>query len=302
MCRTVIARTFAAVALAAFLAGAPSAARAQALSQLFVEALDARTGAPVMDLRPTDFRVEEDGSPGGVVSADVGDAPMKIALLVDNGDVLADMNAISDLRGALDDFLDTLAPTHEVGLFTIARQTRRRVDFTLDRVELKSGVGEIFPDRGGSVRVFDGVRDTLNRRFEDEEPFPVFVLVLTDGSEGSGYVTPGEFAELGRLLVNNAVTIHTVLMSMRGGSAVTSISSNLSQNTGGVFEVINASSGLDEELTELATRMNAHYDRVSNWYRLIYERPNPPGSRVSVRLTSRPGVRFNLFIDRRMQP
>ena len=302
MCRTVIARVSTAVALAAFLTGTPSTAGAQALSQLFVEALDARTGAPVTDLRPTDFRVEEDGSPGGVVSADVGDAPMKIALLVDNGDVLADMNAISDLRGALDDFLDTLAPAHEVGLFTIARQTRRRVDFTLDRVELKSGVGEIFPDRGGSVRVFDGVRDTLNRRFEDEEPFPVFVLVLTDGSEGSGYVTPGEFAELGRLLVNNAVTIHTVLMSMRGGSAVTSISSNLSQNTGGVFEVINASSGLDEKLTELATRMNAHYERVSNWYRLIYERPNPPGSRVSVRLTSRPGVRFNLFIDRRMQP
>ena len=302
MCRTVIARTFAAVALAAFLTGAPSAARAQAVSQLFVEALDTRTGAPVTNLQPADFRVEEDGSPGGIVSADISDAPMKIALLVDNGDVLADTNAISDLRGALDDFLDTLAPAHEVGLFTIARQTRRRVDFTGDRVELKSGVGEIFPDRGGSVRVFDGVRDTLNRRFEEDEAFPVFVLVLTDGAEGSGYVTPGEFAELGRQLIANAVTIHTVLLSMRGGSEVTSISSNLSQNTGGVFEVINASSGLDESLTALATRMNAHYDRVSTWYRLIYERPDPPGSSVSVRLSSRPGVRFNLFGDRRMQP
>ena len=232
MCRTVIARAFAAAALAAGLAGTPSVAGAQALNQLFVEALDARTGAPVTDLRPTDFRVEEDGSPGGIVSADIGDAPMKVALLVDNGDVLADTNAISDLRRALDDFLDTLAPAHEVGLFTIARQTRRRVDFTVDRVELKSGVGEIFPDRGGSVRVFDGVRDTMNRRFEDNEAFPVFVLVLTDGSEGSGYVTPGEFAELGQILIDNAVTIHTVLLSMRGGSEVTSISNNLSQNTG----------------------------------------------------------------------
>ena len=302
MSRTVIVRAFAAISLVGLLAGGPAPAAAQALSQLFVEALDAVTGAPVTDLQPSDFAVEEDGSPGGVVSAERGDAPMKIALLVDNGDILADMNAISDLRGALGDFLDTLGPEHEVGLFTIARQTRRRVDFTTDRVELKSGVGEIFADRGGAVRVFDGVRDTLNRRLEDEEPFAVFVLVLTDGSEGSGEITPGEFQELGRNLINNAVTIHTVLMSMRGGSAVTSISSNLSQNTGGVFEVINASSGLDEKLTELATRMNTHYDRVSNWYRLIYERPDPPGSRISVRLTSRPGVRFNLFIDRRMQP
>ena len=211
---TATARVFTAVALAAFLAGAPSAARAQGLSQLFVEALDTRTGAPVTDLQPADFRVEEDGSPGGIVSADISDAPMKIALLVDNGDVLADTNAI------------TLGPAHEVG----------------------------------------------------------------------------EFAELGRQLIANAVTIHTVLLSMRGGSEVTSISSNLSQNTGGVFEVINASSGLDESLTALATRMNAHYDRVSTWYRLIYERPDPPGSSVSVRLSSRPGVRFNLFGDRRMQP
>ena len=295
-------RVFAAISVAGLLAGGPPTAEAQGLGQLFVEALDAATGEPVTDLQPNDFRVAEDGSPGGVLSADLSDTPMKIALLVDNGDILADINAISDLRGALNDFLDTLDPVHEVGLFTIARQTRRRVDFTTDRVELRSGVGEIFADRGGSVRVFDGVRDTWNRRFDDDEAFPVFVLVLTDGSEGSGSITPGEFAELGRNLVANAVTIHTVLLSMRGGSTVTSISSNLSQNTGGLFEVINASSGLDEKLTEVATRMNAHYGRVSNWYRLIYERPDPPGSRISVSLTSRPGVRFNLFIDRRMQP
>lgn len=302
MYRHVIARALAAALVTAFPAAGPSSAEAQALSQLFVEALDVQTGAPVTDLLPGDFAVEENGAPGGIVSATLGDAPMKIALLVDNGDVLADMNAISDVRGAVNGFLDTLGPEHEVGLFTISRQTRRRVDFTTDRVELQSGVGQIFPDRGGAVRVFDGVRDTLNRRFEDEEPFPVFVLVLTDGSEGSGQITPGEFAELGQNLVNNAVTIHTVLMSMRGGSAVTSIANNLSQNTGGVFEVINASSGLDEKLLELATRMNTHYDRVSNWYRVIYERPDPPGTSVSVRLNTRPGVRFNLFLNRRMQP
>ena len=150
MCRTVIARAFAAAALAAGLAGTPSVAGAQALNQLFVEALDARTGAPVPDLLPTDFRVEEDGSPAGIVSADIGDVPMKVALLVDNGDVLADTNAISDLRRALDDFLDTLAPAHEVGLFTIARQTRRRVDFTVDRVELKSRRG--YPGAGARGR------------------------------------------------------------------------------------------------------------------------------------------------------
>lgn len=75
---------------------------------------------------------------------------------------------------------------------------------------------------------------------------------------------------------------------------MTSLSSHLSHNAGGVFAVIDAWSALDYKLTELATRMSAHHERVSNWYRLIYERPNPPGCRVSVRLTLRPRIRFNL--------
>lgn len=65
---------------------------------------------------------------------------------------------------------------------------------------------------------------------------------------------------------------------------MTSLSSHLSHNAGGVFAVIDAWSALDYKLTELATRMSAHHERVSNWYRLIYERPNPPGCRVSVKV------------------
>ena len=98
----------------------------------------------------------------------------------------------------------------------------------------------------------------------------------------------------------NAVTIHAVQLSTRGGSAITSMATNLTQNTGGVFEVINASSGLDDALTNLASRMNAHYERVSNWYRVLYERPDPPGTRLTAGVTARPGILFNLFIDRRM--
>lgn len=293
-------RTLAAASLAAAVGLAPPAAEAQGLGQLFIEVIDAASGEPVTDLGREAFRIEEDGRAGGVVSAEAGGAPMKIALMVDNGDAISGSSAIADLRRALNAFLDTLDPVHEVGLFTIARQTRRRADFTLDRAELKDEVGGIFADQGGGSRVFDGVRDTWRRRFDDDEPFPVFVMVLTDGTEGSGFVTPGEFNELGQQLTANAVTIHAVQLSTRGGSAITSMATNMTQNTGGVFEVINVASGLDDALTNLATRMNEHYTRVSNWYRVIYERPDPPGTRLTAGVTARPGILFNLFIDRRM--
>ena len=300
MRRNFAIRMLAAAAFAGAVGIAPPEAEAQNLGQLFIEVMDAASGEPVTDLGPEAFRIEEDGRTGGVVSAEVGGAPMKIALMVDNGDAIAGSNAIADLRRALNAFLDTIDPVHEVGLFTIARQTRRRADFTFDRAELRDEVSGIFADQGGGSRVFDGVRDTWRRRFEDEEPFPVFVMVLTDGTEGSGFVTPGEFAELGQQLTANAVTIHAVQFSTRGGSAITSMATNLTQNTGGGFEVINASSALDDTLANLATRMNAHYERVSNWYRVLYERPDPPGTRLTAGVTARPGILFNLFIDRRM--
>ena len=53
-------------------------------------------------------------------------------------------------------------------------------------------------------------------------------------------------------------------------------------------------------LPQLAERMNAHYDEVSKRYRLLFERPDPPGSQVSVTLAGS-GLTFRLFIDRRME-
>lgn len=293
----------ASVVVTSILAALPSPAAGQSLGQVFVEVTRQSTGEPVLDLGPDAFEVSEDGRPAGIVSAGIDTAPMKIAVLVDNGDRLMETSALNPLRAGLDGFIDTLAPRHEVSLITIARSVQQRVGFTADRSELKEGVGLLFPDRGAGARLLDGVRETWNRRFDADDAFPVMVLVLTDGTEASGNYNDNRYADLLNPLIVNGVTIHAVMLSTRGGvraqQRLPQYALNLVETTGGVLESFAAPTGYESVLPNLAARMNDHYDTVSKRYRLLFERPDPPGTRLSVSVTGA-DLAFSLFIDRRM--
>ncbi|MYN65106.1 MAG: hypothetical protein F4X11_08770 [Acidobacteria bacterium] len=290
---------FAVVVAVSVLLVAPSVAGAQSLGQLFIEVVDG-AGQFVPGMTPADFVVREDGREAGIVSAEpVG--PMKIAFMVDNGDRMVEMNALNALRNGMQGFLEAVPPPHEISLFTIGRNIQRRVDFTTDRGELQRSAGEIFLDRGASAVVLDGIRETWERRFEDDEPFPVFVMVLTDGTEGSGNYNENEYVELVNELITNSITVHVVLLSSRGGSVINQYALNLTGNTGGIYENIAAATGIEQMLVSIADRMNAHYESVSRRYRVVYERPNPPGAQISASIT-RSGARIaGLFAGLRMQ-
>lgn len=283
---------------------APPAAEAQLLGQVFVEVTRQSTGEPVLDLSTDDFEVSESGRSAGILSADLDTDPMKIAVLIDNGDRLMEANALNPLRAGLDGFLDTLAPGHEISLVTIGRSVQQRVDFTTDRAELKDGVGLLFPDRGAGARLLDGVRETWNRRFEEDDAFPVMVLVLTDGTEASGNYNDNQYADLLDPLIANGVTVHAVILATRGGvraqQRLPQYALNLVENTGGSVETFVAPTGYESVLPRIAERMNEHYDVVSKRYRLVFERPDPPGMRLAVSVTG-DDIAFSLHMDRRTQ-
>lgn len=282
----------------------PSLAPAQTLGQVFVEVTRRSTGEPVLNLAPDAFEVSEDGRSAGIVSANLDAAPMKIAVLIDNGDRLMETSALNPLRAGLDGFLDTLAPGHEISLVTIGRSVQQRVDFTTDRAELKDGVGLLFPDRRAGARLLDGVRETWDRRFEEDDAFPVMVLVLTDGTETSGSYNDNRYADLLNPLIANGVTIHAVMLATRGGvraqQRLPQYALSLAENTGGSVETFVAPTGYERVLPQLAERMNEHYGVVSRRYRLVFERPDPPGMRLSVSVTGS-DLAFSLHMDRRTQ-
>ncbi len=297
MFRNAITRCFViTVGICACVAAVPTRATAQ-LGQLLVEALDA-SGQPILGLTAEDMVVSVDDEQVPVESAVFANGPMKIALLVDHGNQLNEVNGTNALRAGLNAFLDTLPPQHEIGLFSIARSINRRVDFTGDRDELREGVGLIFAESGAPAVLLDGVNETLERRFDEEDTYPVFVLVLTDNSEGSGNWNDDEYSELLYTLVGNGVTIHTVVVMTRGGSNVSNTALNMSEFTGGLYLNINAVTGFENSLTDLATRMGEHFDQVSNRYRVVFNWP--PDTSVSLGISSEPGAAVRLFPDRRM--
>ena len=276
----------------------PAAVAAQDLGQIFVQVVN-QAGDSFTGLTLEDFTVLEDGVECTVVSAEPGTQPMKIALLADNSEMLNRASALTSLRRGLDEFLTSLPEQHEVALATIGANIGWRVDFTTDRDELKASAAEIFVNRGGGPILLDGIKETWERRFEDEESWPIFVVVVTDGPESSSNMNQNEYAELVNELISNGVTVHIMVLSTRGGSVVTDYAINLTDNTGGLYEVFGAGTRLATALPELATRLGTHYDDVSQRYRVVYERPDPPGTSVSVGV-ARAGAVAQPFIDRRM--
>ncbi|MCY4076266.1 MAG: hypothetical protein OXH04_12655 [Acidobacteria bacterium] len=302
MRRFVIPRAAVAVVACLVGVGLAGAASAQELGLIYAAVID-QTGQPVTDLAPEEFQVSEDGNAARVVSADVGAEPMKIALLVDNGRRISMGQAINPLRDGVAAFIENIPAEHEIGLFTVGGQIRRRVGFTTDRGELLEEVADIHVDNAGSVRFIDGVRETWDRRYDGDEAWPIFVAVLTDALESSAFMNEDRFMGWVGNLRAGGVTVHSVLWRSRGagfaGQVATGFAINLAENTGGRYTQIAAATAYEDNLRQLATDMAAHWDQASIRYRVIYERPDPAGQSVSVSVT-RPGVNLQLFGDRSM--
>jgi hypothetical protein len=289
-------RVTACFCLLAVISGRPGEAQ-PASHQLFMFATSGST--PVMDLTMEELVVDRSGTECSVVALQPVDGGMKVALLVDNSEAAS---AIVPLRDGLARFLDALPARHQVGLFTIAAQTLLRTDFTHDRVELRRKVGDLFPvDRTRAVMI-DGLMETWRRNFDDDDAWPVFVLVLHDGEEASRRMQDDEYNDFMRELVAGGAMVHVVIVSTGGVGAQTALSINITGNTGGLYKSAVVANALPAALEELGTAMGAHYNAFQNTYRLVFEcDPEHPDGETRVTV-SRPGVAATFFDSRRMAP
>ena len=279
-------------------AGLPEAAAGQE-RQFFMSVMN-QSGQPVLDFHADELQVHQSGGECTVVSVQSETKGMKVALLVDNSAPAA--RSLNALRDGLQAFFQTLPAEHEVGLFTIAGQIRRRLDFTTDRDALIEQASILFAENGTGAVLLDGLLQTWDRRFDEEDAWPVFVLVLYDGSETSTSVQEREFNEFALELIARGATVHAVIVSTGGGGVQTSVSLNLTRNTGGVYNAIAVATGLSSALTALTTTMTAHYDEVKNRYRVTFEcEPDNPQGSISVALR-RPLMDVRLFANRHATP
>lgn len=282
---------------AAVMLAAPAPAKVHT-RQIFVQVRD-QQGAPVLDIAQGDFDVKEAGVVRQVTRAGLATSPMRIALLVDTSDAAA--AALTHVRAGLVEFIDALPPEHEVLLVSTGRQMRVRVPPTTDRKKLRETAGGLFPDGAGTV-LTDGLLE-IDDRFmrKGEDRWPVFVIVTSDGTESSAGAHEKEFNQWAVALGARGATVHALVLKVgKGGGVPDVVAMNLTQNTGGRFDMMNTSNSIPEKLKTLATQIAGDHKAMGAWYRLEFQTDSADFRPIDVGV-ARSGVRLQISDRRRIQ-
>ena len=272
------------------LVSATLAAAQPGTTRLYVFATD-RTGTAVEDLSAADFDVKENGTACRVIRVRHGSEPMRLIMLVDNSDAIA----IDPLRKGLREFISRIPADAEIGLVTIAGGGYDlRVAPTPDRSRLEKGVNSLYSD-GGGPRVAESLMQADTALFRDRaDRWPVFVLVTADSGVNTTAVKQIEFDAFSTHLQAVAASVHAVVLADAGNSqgarVLNALATNLTQNTGGLFEEIANTRTLADTLAKVGERIASDHKRMAAGYELEFVGVPPgPGAALEVG-TARDGV------------
>jgi hypothetical protein len=162
---------------------------AQAQSEVYLLVLD-KQNVPVLDVKPTDIRIQEEAGPGTVVSVSRFGWPLKLTVLVDNGPGTAD--ALVHLRNGLRRLFEGIPRDIPVTLITTAPNPRYLIRDSKDALQLKNAIGRLTPDDqlgrfSDALGEFARRLDQEFRRVEEGLPpyLPVLVSIATTHADGS---------------------------------------------------------------------------------------------------------------------
>jgi hypothetical protein len=223
---------------------------------------------------------------------------MRIALVLDTSDAAAP--AINHLRAGVLALLDALPPEDEVILVTTGRQMRVRVPPSTDRKKLKDAAAGLFSDGGGTV-LMDGLLELDDRFYKKgaDDRWPVFVIFTSDGTEGSAGAREKEFQKFALALAPRGITSHAFILKTPKGSGMPEIvAENLSQNTGGRYDVMNTTTALPDKMKALGEQLALDHRNMSMWYEVDIQTDATEFKPVDVAVL-REGVRLQISNSRR---
>jgi hypothetical protein len=304
---------FLAAALATTPAASPQSKGKMHVRHLFVSVTDAK-GAPVEGLTAADFKVDEEGRSRVVSKAAPAKDAMRIALMLDTSDAAAP--ALMHMRAAAEAFLDALPPEDEVILITTGRQLRVRVPPSTDRKKLKETAAGLFTDGGGTV-LMDGLLEIDERFFKKaDDRVRVIVLFTSDGTEISTGGREKEFMKWSPQLPLRGIIVHSFVMkplrtqSTRsspsspssvptpGGSMAEIVAENITNNSGGRYDVMNTTTALPEKMKALGDELAKDHRKMISWYDVDIQTDGADDAALDVDV-AREGVRLQVFNTRR---
>jgi VWFA-related protein len=269
------------------------------LVNLNVKAMD-RGGKPLVDLRPGDFSVFEDGVRQEVSHFRPVNAPVNLIMLLDlSGSTKNKRKAMQEAAGR---FIDALPATDNAAIVAFTDKYRPLTDFTNDKAKLKSVLKEM-RKISGDTAYYDSMWKALDQLDQVNDARKA-IIVLTDGEDDSlesSKSTDHTFEQLLERAAEEDVTIYPIYFSpsnhfdkvellFGGGDLMGSDKSkiarkqltDLAEQTGG--EIFNAQR--EEDLGDAYKRVAAELHML---YSLAYspDRPKHNGEfrRVSVKLS-----------------
>jgi VWFA-related protein len=265
-------------------AGVVVAAQSREFS-IYVSVLD-RDGKPVMDLKPDEFVVRENGARREVLRSSRATQPLDIALIVDNSQ--ASEPFTHDLRDSVRTFVRALAGKNRIALIAAGERPTVLQDYSTDPAVLMKGVDRLFAQPGSGAYVLQAIIEVSRGIQKRESERPVIVVVSTDGPEFSDRMHDLVLEPLKQ----SGAALHVLFVTQSGGGDLSSTEARErgmvfdrgTRDSGGRYDNVLASQALTSKLTQVATELE-------NQYVVTYSRPAslvPPDTFEVT--TTRPGL------------
>jgi hypothetical protein len=261
-------RRLAVVSAILFLISISLSAQRTVTRSIYVSALDTG-GAPVLNLTAEDFQVIENGAKRNIVRAALGNAPMRIVLMVDSSTAVGPM--INQFKTALQAFADALPEAEEVVFVSSGGQIRVRTQPDADRAKLRSEIAR-FASEGGANAFLDTMMEADNR-FLKPVPgqWPAFVFVTTDNGDGTREPNVDHYNKFMNDFLARGGAAHAVVLAGKRTGSITDMIANLVDNVGGMRHTLIADSSLPARLTEIANRLADDHQQMMRRYTISYD-------------------------------
>jgi VWFA-related protein len=191
------------------------AAAQQTERHVYVTVLD-QDGTPVSGLTSEHFAVRESGRDRAVVRAGPLDTAMHVAVILDTS--FGPELPIESFRSAVGGFIERLAASHHVAIYTIAERAARVTPFTRDTTQLRAAVANMFARPDSRTYLLDTVDLALSDLRPLEPARPVLVAFTTENVEASTRTAGAVMKQLiARSTAFHAVQFATAKAGRTGG-------------------------------------------------------------------------------------